>query len=114
LPATRSRITIIQSARAAPDSSPPAGTARGSPRTSLATLARIRQARGDRTGALEAIREAEQVQMSPAIVGLMNPLPTVRARLALAVGEVAEAASWVASAGWDLRRNPATRASAST
>jgi LuxR family maltose regulon positive regulatory protein len=65
----------------------------------LAVLARIRQARGDRAGALDAIREAEQVQMSPSIVGLLNPLPILRARLALANGEVAEVASWVRAAG---------------
>jgi LuxR family maltose regulon positive regulatory protein len=65
----------------------------------LATLAWIRHAQGDRAGALEAIRQAQQVQLSPAVVGLLNPLPTVRARLALAHGQVAEAVRWVQQRG---------------
>jgi LuxR family transcriptional regulator, maltose regulon positive regulatory protein len=65
----------------------------------LATLARIRQAHGDRAGALEAIAEAEQVGLSPAMVGLLNPVPTLRARLALAHGDAAEAAHWVKQRG---------------
>jgi LuxR family transcriptional regulator, maltose regulon positive regulatory protein len=61
----------------------------------LATLARIRQAQGDRAGALAAIAEAERVRLSPAMVGLLNPVPALRARLALAHGQVPEAARWV-------------------
>ena len=61
----------------------------------LAVLAWIRQAQGDRAGALEAVREAERVPLSPSLVGLLNPLPVVRARLALAHGETADAARWV-------------------
>jgi LuxR family maltose regulon positive regulatory protein len=65
----------------------------------LATLARIRQAHGDRAGALEAIAEAEQVGFSPAMVGLLNPVPALRVRLALAHGGLAEAAHWVQARG---------------
>jgi LuxR family maltose regulon positive regulatory protein len=65
----------------------------------LVTLARIRQAQGDAPGALEAIAEAERVQLSPALVALLNPAPVTRARLALARGEVAEAAGWVQDRG---------------
>jgi LuxR family transcriptional regulator, maltose regulon positive regulatory protein len=65
----------------------------------LATLARIRQAQGDAPGALEALDEAERVQLSPAVVALLNPAPATRARLALARGEVAEAARWVRDRG---------------
>jgi ATP/maltotriose-dependent transcriptional regulator MalT len=65
----------------------------------LATLARIRQAQGDRAGALEAIAEAERVNLNPAMVGLFNPVPARRAQLALAHGEVAEAARWVQDCG---------------
>src|SRR5215216_3315752 len=43
----------------------------------LAVLAWIRQAQGDRAGALEAVREAERVPLSPSLVGLLNPLPVV-------------------------------------
>jgi LuxR family transcriptional regulator, maltose regulon positive regulatory protein len=65
----------------------------------LATLARIRQAQGDRAGALAALAEAERAGLSPAVVGLLNPVPALRARLALARGEVAEAARWVKQRG---------------
>ncbi len=65
----------------------------------LATLARIRQAQGDRPGALEAIAEAERVGLSPAVVGLLNPVPALRAQLALAHSEVTEAARWVQARG---------------
>jgi LuxR family maltose regulon positive regulatory protein len=65
----------------------------------LATLARIRQAQGDPAGALEVIAEAERVQLSPTVVALFNPVPALRARLALARGEVAEAARWVQDRG---------------
>jgi LuxR family transcriptional regulator, maltose regulon positive regulatory protein len=65
----------------------------------LATLARIRQAQGDLAGALEAITEAEHVQVSPAVVGLFNPVPAQRARLLLAHGQVDDAARWVEDRG---------------
>jgi LuxR family transcriptional regulator, maltose regulon positive regulatory protein len=65
----------------------------------LATLARIRQAQGDAPGALEALAEAERVGLSPTVVALLNPAPATRARLALAQGEVAEAARWVQDRG---------------
>jgi len=65
----------------------------------LAVLAWTRQAEGDRAGAVEAMREAERVQVSPAVVVLFNPAPVLWARLALAQGEVAEAAHWVNQRG---------------
>jgi ATP/maltotriose-dependent transcriptional regulator MalT len=65
----------------------------------LAILAWIHQAQGDRAGAVAAIAEAERIQVSPAVVGLFNPVPPRRARLALAHGEVAEAAQWVQQRG---------------
>jgi LuxR family transcriptional regulator, maltose regulon positive regulatory protein len=65
----------------------------------LAILAWIRHAQGDRAGALAAIAEAERVQLSRAVVGPFNPLPALRARLALAQGEVSEAARWVQQHG---------------
>jgi LuxR family transcriptional regulator, maltose regulon positive regulatory protein len=72
----------------------------------LATLARIRQAQGDPAGALEAITEAEWVQLSPTVVALFNPAPALRARLALARGEVAEAARWVQDRGLEPDDQP--------
>jgi LuxR family transcriptional regulator, maltose regulon positive regulatory protein len=72
----------------------------------LAILAWIRHAQGDRAGALEAVREAERVPLSPSLVGLLNPLPVVRARLALAHGEVGEAARWVQDCGLDADDEP--------
>jgi LuxR family maltose regulon positive regulatory protein len=65
----------------------------------LATLAGIRQAQGDLAGALEAIAEAEHVQVSPAVVGLFNPVPARRARLLLAHGQVDAAARWAQDRG---------------
>ena len=70
--------------------------------TGLAGLAWIRQALGDRAGARDAIREAGQVQPSPTVVCLFNPVPTLRARLALANGEVADVARWVQARGLDV------------
>jgi LuxR family transcriptional regulator, maltose regulon positive regulatory protein len=67
--------------------------------TGLATLAWIRQARGDPAGALDAIGQAERVQLSPVIVGLINPVPAERARLALAQGDVDAAARWAQASG---------------
>jgi LuxR family transcriptional regulator, maltose regulon positive regulatory protein len=73
---------------------------------SLAILAWIRHAQGDRVGALEAVGEAERVGVSPTMVGLLNPLPALRARLALAHGEVGEAARWVQECGLDADDEP--------
>jgi LuxR family transcriptional regulator, maltose regulon positive regulatory protein len=72
----------------------------------LAVLAWIRQAQGDRAGALEAIAEAERVRVSAAVVGLFNPVPVPWARLALAHSEVAEAAHWVKQRGLALDDQP--------
>jgi LuxR family maltose regulon positive regulatory protein len=65
----------------------------------LAILAWIRHAQGDRAGALAAMREAQRVDLSPAVVGLLNPVPVQAARLALAHGEVVDAARWVHARG---------------
>jgi LuxR family maltose regulon positive regulatory protein len=65
----------------------------------LAVLAGIRQAQGDRAGALEAIGRAERAQPSPQVVSLLNPVPVWRARLLLATGQVAEAARWASQRG---------------
>ncbi len=63
--------------------------------TGLAALAWIRQAQGDRAGALEAMGEAGRVAPGPAVAGLLNPVPALRARLLLAQGEVTAAARWM-------------------
>jgi LuxR family maltose regulon positive regulatory protein len=72
----------------------------------LAILAWIRQHRGDRAGALDAIGEAERVQLSPAVVGLLNPAPVERARLALAQGDVDAAARWARARGLGAEDDP--------
>jgi LuxR family maltose regulon positive regulatory protein len=72
----------------------------------LLTLAWIRQARGDRAGALAAIGEAERVGVSPAVVGLLNPVPAQRARLALAQGDVDAAVGWVRARGLGAEDEP--------
>jgi LuxR family transcriptional regulator, maltose regulon positive regulatory protein len=74
--------------------------------TGLITLAWIRQHRGDRAGALDAIGEAERVQLSPEVVGLINPVPAQRARLALAQGDVDAAARWVRARGLGAEDEP--------
>src|SRR5499427_8461815 len=67
--------------------------------TGLALLARIRQAQGDAAGALDAIGEAGQVELSPQLAPLHNPVPAWRARLLLSNGEVAAAARWASERG---------------
>ena len=62
--------------------------------TGLATLAWIRQAHGDLTGALAAIQEAERAAPSQAVTSLLNPVPAGRARLMLAQGNLAAATRW--------------------
>ena len=65
--------------------------------TALVTLAWIRQATGDPAGALDAIGEAGRAEAGPA--GLLNPVPAQRARLLLAQGDLAGAASWTQEQG---------------
>jgi LuxR family transcriptional regulator, maltose regulon positive regulatory protein len=65
----------------------------------LAILARIRQAHGDEAAAIAAMGEAGQVELSPQVVDLLNPVPAQRARLLLAQGEVTAASQWAKAAG---------------
>jgi LuxR family transcriptional regulator, maltose regulon positive regulatory protein len=65
----------------------------------LATLAWIRQAQGDAAGALEAMGEAGQLELSPLVITLFNPVPAQRARLLLAQGDASVAAQWAKAAG---------------
>jgi LuxR family maltose regulon positive regulatory protein len=65
----------------------------------LAVVARIRQAHGDAAGALEAMVEAGQVDLSPQVITLFNPVPSQRARLLLAQGDIHAAAQWTTTAG---------------
>jgi LuxR family maltose regulon positive regulatory protein len=74
--------------------------------TGLAILAWIRHAQGDRAGALEAMREAERVQPSAAAVGLLDPMPALRARLLLALGEVGDVARWIQQRGLAAEDEP--------
>jgi LuxR family transcriptional regulator, maltose regulon positive regulatory protein len=67
--------------------------------TGLATLAWIRQARGDAAGAREAMGEAGRVAPGPAVAGLLNPVPAQRARLLLAQGDAVAAARWTQQSG---------------
>ncbi len=72
------------------------------------TLARVRQARGDVDGALAALDEAERA-MPQALVDLRYPLPALRARLALAAGDLAAAAHWVGGRGLAVGDEPVYR-----
>jgi LuxR family transcriptional regulator, maltose regulon positive regulatory protein len=59
--------------------------------TGLVTLARIRHAQGDQQGTLHALDQAEGAMPDPAMVDLLNPVPSQRARLLLASGDPTEA-----------------------
>jgi ATP/maltotriose-dependent transcriptional regulator MalT len=65
----------------------------------LAVVARIRHAHGDAAGALEAMGEAGQAGLSPQVITLLNPVPSQRAQLLLAQGDVSAAAQWATAAG---------------
>lgn len=65
----------------------------------LMTLAWVHQARGELDQARSAMAEATRVASGPE--GLFNPIPSQRARLLLAQGDVAAAASWVREVGLD-------------
>ena len=72
----------------------------------LAVVARIRQAHGEAAAALEAMGEAGQVGLSPLVVALLNPVPSQRARLLLAQGDVSAAAQWAKAAGLSPEDEP--------
>jgi LuxR family transcriptional regulator, maltose regulon positive regulatory protein len=72
----------------------------------LATLARIRQARGDQAGALEAIEEARRVGLSPEIIDLFNPVAVQQARLLLIQGDATEAALWTTERRFGVEDEP--------
>jgi LuxR family maltose regulon positive regulatory protein len=67
--------------------------------TGLAVVARIRHAHGDAAGAREAMGEAGRIGLSPQVITLFNPVPSQRARLLLAQGDVPAAAQWTTAAG---------------
>ena len=72
----------------------------------LAILARIRQAHGEAAAAMAAMGEAGQVELSPQVVALFNPVPSQRARLLLAQGDVAAAGQWAKAAGLSPEDEP--------
>ena len=72
----------------------------------LAVLAWIKHGQGDPAGALDAISEAERAAPSSPVVDLLNPVPALLARLALARGEVTEAARWAQASGLDPDDQP--------
>jgi LuxR family maltose regulon positive regulatory protein len=65
----------------------------------LTTLARIRWADGDLSGALEVIAEDPQGTPSVRVTSLLNPIPLLRARLLLASGDLAAAIRWTNDRG---------------
>jgi LuxR family maltose regulon positive regulatory protein len=72
----------------------------------LSILARIRQAHGDAAAATAAIGEAGQAELSPQVVALLNPVPSQRARLLLAQGDVTAASQWAKAAGFSPEDEP--------
>ncbi|HEV2451584.1 MAG TPA: LuxR C-terminal-related transcriptional regulator [Streptosporangiaceae bacterium] len=67
--------------------------------TGLAVVARIRHAQGDAAGALEAMGQAGQIELSPQVAALLDPVPAQRARLLLAQGDATAAAGWTTATG---------------
>ena len=67
--------------------------------TGLAVVARIRHAHGDAAAAQEAMMEAGQAGLSPQVAALLGPVPSLRARLLLAQGDVGAAAEWATAGG---------------
>jgi LuxR family maltose regulon positive regulatory protein len=65
----------------------------------LATLAWVQYALGDHPAARSTADEAARAMPSAEVVPLFNPGPAERARLLLVLGEVEEAARWVAERG---------------
>jgi LuxR family maltose regulon positive regulatory protein len=65
----------------------------------LVVLARIRQAEGDRAGAVAAMAEAERSTPSPATANLLAPIAAQRARLLLTQGDLAAVAEWAGQRG---------------
>jgi len=74
--------------------------------TGLATLAWIRQAHGDAAGAWEAMGEAARAGPASAVTGLLNPVPSQRARLLLAQGGAAAPARWTQQQGLSAEDEP--------
>jgi LuxR family transcriptional regulator, maltose regulon positive regulatory protein len=74
--------------------------------TGLATLAWIRQANGDRAGAIQAIEEAERVAPDLGMTSLLNPVPALRARLLLAHGDIAATVHWTQQRGLSAGDDP--------
>jgi LuxR family transcriptional regulator, maltose regulon positive regulatory protein len=74
--------------------------------TGLAILAWIRRARGDVSGAMNAMEEAERVGISRDVVAIMNPVPALHARLLLAIGQIDDAARWVRERGLAINGEP--------
>ena len=72
----------------------------------LVILARIQQAHGDAAAAIAAMSEAGQVELSPQVVALFNPVPSQRARLLLAQGGVTAASQWAKAAGLNSEDEP--------
>ena len=72
----------------------------------LAVLAWIHHANGDAAGAMDAMREAEQVAPSSQVAELLNPVPARHARLLLAQGDVAAATQWTEERGLNVDDAP--------
>jgi len=63
--------------------------------TGLVALARIRLAQNDQVGALDAIDQADATMPGPGMVDLLNPAPTLRARLLMTQGDLLTASRWI-------------------
>jgi LuxR family maltose regulon positive regulatory protein len=82
----------------------------GSPQplaNALASLAWLRNARGDPDGARAAMTEAVAVAPSADVTSLLNPVPALAARLQLMQGDLDAAVSWVEDRGLGSGDTPA-------
>jgi LuxR family maltose regulon positive regulatory protein len=71
----------------------------------LIILARLRHAEGDPAGALAAVDEADRA-MPQAVIDPRLPVSALRAHLAVARGDLAEAAQWVRTTGLSVDDEP--------
>jgi ATP/maltotriose-dependent transcriptional regulator MalT len=73
--------------------------------TGSATLAWVRQARGDAAGALDAMAEGERAA-DPSMCDMLNSVPAQRARLLLAQGDIDAAAQWISERALSAEDEP--------
>jgi ATP/maltotriose-dependent transcriptional regulator MalT len=72
------------------------------------TLARVQQAKGNRTGALEALERVYQSGQSAQVTFVIAQAAALRAQVLLAQGDLEAATAWAADSGLDARDSEAS------